>query len=205
MWKLTGIQSSFLQFSVDTSWTILDPIIAVWLLDPDNPVNNFEEVLSKVGMPPMVFLLLYRDYYMVTFIWVTSWENLCMPYANNKGTDQPAHLHSLICTFVVRCLDTGHSCYVDFAYLHTTTYVEVIFHSQLFFSIFLCISTPSMSKTVNVKQRVSRGDFSCPRRILYYICYCLCRSKNRRWHERHIVCFGYVHVLAEVRTSSKQK
>ena len=69
--------------------------------------------------------------------------------------------------------DTGHSRYVDFAYLDTTTYVEVIFHSQNFFSIFLCISTPSMSKTVNMKQRVSRGDFSCPRRIFYYICYCI--------------------------------
>ena len=26
-----------------------------------------------------------------------------MPYANNKGADQPAHPHSLISTFVVRC------------------------------------------------------------------------------------------------------
>ena len=29
-----------------------------------------------------------------------------MPYKNNKGTDQPAHPHSLISTFVVRCLDS---------------------------------------------------------------------------------------------------
>ena len=72
--------------------------------------------------------------------------------------------------------NTGHSRYVDFAYLDTTTYVEVIFHSQHFFSIFLCISTPSMSKTVNMKQLVSRGDFSCPRRIFYCNCYCLYRS-----------------------------
>ena len=27
-----------------------------------------------------------------------------MPYANNKGADQPAHLRSLISTFIVRCL-----------------------------------------------------------------------------------------------------
>ena len=27
-----------------------------------------------------------------------------MPYANNKGTDQPAHPCSLISTFVVHCL-----------------------------------------------------------------------------------------------------
>ena len=57
----------------------------------------------------------------------------------------------------------GNSRYVDFAYLDTTTYVEVIFHLHHFFSIFLCISTPSVSKTVNMKQWVSRGDFSCPR------------------------------------------
>ena len=29
-----------------------------------------------------------------------------MTYANNKGADQPAHLRSLISTFVVRCLDS---------------------------------------------------------------------------------------------------
>ena len=39
-------------------------------------------------------------------IWATSWENLFMPYANNKGADQPAHARSLISTFVVRCLDS---------------------------------------------------------------------------------------------------
>ena len=38
-------------------------------------------------------------------IWATSWENLFMPYANNKCADQPAHLRSLISAFVVRCLD----------------------------------------------------------------------------------------------------
>ena len=54
----------------------------------------------------------------------------------------------------------------------------MIFHFQHFLSIYLCILTPSMSKTVNMKQRVSRSDFSCPRRIFYYICYCLCRSQK---------------------------
>ena len=33
-------------------------------------------------------------------IWATSWENLFMQYANNKGADQPAHPCSLISTFV---------------------------------------------------------------------------------------------------------
>ena len=29
-----------------------------------------------------------------------------MPYASNKGADQPAHPRSLISIFVVRCLDS---------------------------------------------------------------------------------------------------
>ena len=33
------------------------------------------------------------------------WENLFLTYANNTGEDQPAHLRSLISTFIVHCLD----------------------------------------------------------------------------------------------------
>ena len=34
-------------------------------------------------------------------------EKTClMSYANSKGADQPAHPHSLISAFVVRCLDS---------------------------------------------------------------------------------------------------
>ena len=29
-----------------------------------------------------------------------------MPYANNKGADQPVHLRSLVSAFVIRCLDS---------------------------------------------------------------------------------------------------
>ena len=29
-----------------------------------------------------------------------------LPYANNTGADQPAHPHSLISAFVVRCVDS---------------------------------------------------------------------------------------------------
>ena len=32
---------------------------------------------------------------------------MCLiPYANNKGADQPAHPRNLISTFVVRCLNS---------------------------------------------------------------------------------------------------
>ena len=98
---------------------------------------------------------------------------------------------------------TGHSRYVDFAYLDTTTYVEVIFHSQHFFSIFLCISTPSMSKTVNTKQRVSRGDFHALDIFSIIFASVYVEVLNQRSHGRHIVCFGHVYVLAEVRITIK--
>ena len=38
--------------------------------------------------------------------WATSWQNLLLPYVNNKDADQHAHPCSLISAFVVRCLDS---------------------------------------------------------------------------------------------------
>ena len=35
-----------------------------------------------------------------------SWENLFLPYVNNKGADQHVHLRSLISPFVVLCQDS---------------------------------------------------------------------------------------------------
>ena len=35
--------------------------------------------------------------------WAMSWENLFIPYANNKDTDPPVHLSRMISTFVVCC------------------------------------------------------------------------------------------------------
>ena len=43
----------------------------------------------------------------LTLVWARLWENLFIPYANNKGTDQPALLRNLISAFVVRCLDSS--------------------------------------------------------------------------------------------------
>ena len=41
-------------------------------------------------------------------IWVLARENLSSGFANsnNKGADQPVHLHSLISTFVIRLLES---------------------------------------------------------------------------------------------------
>ena len=38
--------------------------------------------------------------------WATAWENLFLPYANNKGADQSAHSRSLLSVFVIRYLDS---------------------------------------------------------------------------------------------------
>ena len=43
---------------------------------------------------------------LMSLTWASSWGNLFIPYANNKGADQPAHLRSLISAFVVRCFDS---------------------------------------------------------------------------------------------------
>ena len=40
------------------------------------------------------------------YIWAMSWENLFMPYANNKGADQPVHPRSQISACIVCCLDS---------------------------------------------------------------------------------------------------
>ena len=43
---------------------------------------------------------------MIAFLFEPVHEKMClMPYANNKGADQPAHPRSLISAFVVRCQD----------------------------------------------------------------------------------------------------
>ena len=36
--------------------------------------------------------------------WTMSWDHLFMPYVNNKGTGQSAHLCSLICAIDIRCI-----------------------------------------------------------------------------------------------------
>ena len=59
-----------------------------------------DQTLTKQGHP---FLLLSLR---TSLIWATSWENLFMPYVNNKDADQPAHPCSLISAFIVHCLDS---------------------------------------------------------------------------------------------------
>ena len=82
------------------------------LLQSSFEINNKSKKKSLIFSPtPKLhlkpsgsFLSLRSEYKLLYFMWSASWENLFMPYANNKGADQP--VHSLISTFVVRCLDS---------------------------------------------------------------------------------------------------
>ena len=99
-------------------------------------------------------------------------------------------------------LNTDDTCYVDFAYLDTITYVEVIFHSQHFFSIYLCSSTLYRKQLTWSNECLgvifhALNIFSIAFAIAYKV-------KNRHSQGRRIVCLGYVYALPEMRKSSKQ-
>ena len=63
---------------------------------------NIKTMYSKVILYLLILLLPDFSHKLKNFII----EPCLMPYANNKGADQPAHPRSLISTFVVRCLDS---------------------------------------------------------------------------------------------------
>ena len=66
-----------------------------WIMRP-----NFDKVDGAYCFPSACHS------YVHDITWATSWENLFLPYANNKGAYQPAHPHSLISAFVIHCLDS---------------------------------------------------------------------------------------------------
>ena len=51
---------------------------------------------------------IYQVIHVIMFLhsWASTQENLSSGFANNKGTDQPAHWHSLISAFVIRLLES---------------------------------------------------------------------------------------------------
>ena len=57
--------------------------------------------------PYIVLVYVYMSHVMRKPVCLCLYEPLHdLPYAKNKGADQPAHPRSLISTFVVRCLDS---------------------------------------------------------------------------------------------------
>ena len=69
-------------------------------------VPNWFTVDLKTGVGKSVSRIVQTFLSNGVYNWATSWENLTLPYANNKGADQPAHLCSLISAFVIHCLDS---------------------------------------------------------------------------------------------------
>ena len=98
---------------------------------------------------------------------------------------------------------TGDSRYVDFAYLDTITYVEMIFHSQHFslyifaFQLSLCRKRLTWSNGYLEVIFHALDVFS-----ITFATACV-EVKNRPSQGRHIVCFGFAYALPEVQKSSK--
>ena len=78
--------------------------LGCWTAAAQNDYSgNFPEY-SKTKRSSLIKIYMYAV--CPSVCWATSWENLLMPYVNNKGADQPAHPRSLISTFVFRWLDS---------------------------------------------------------------------------------------------------
>ena len=77
---------------------------------PENSFYSSYIKLSYGKVRKRLWLAQYAMHKMYTFgllLFEPGHEKMClMPYANNKGADQPAHPRSLINAFVVRCLDS---------------------------------------------------------------------------------------------------
>ena len=77
-----------------------------------NNLCNFQSSISNLQVN-LLGMLWFHDFsisttsFFVTFINGPHHEKTClMPYASDKGADQPAHSHSLISAFVVHCFDS---------------------------------------------------------------------------------------------------
>ena len=77
--------------------------------------SSILNTLKKMGLNPASdlgsyiynTLLFMQAQLEVILVYEPQHEKTCfMRYANNQGTDQPAHPCSLMSTFVVRCLDS---------------------------------------------------------------------------------------------------
>ena len=66
-----------------------------------------ESSSDKDRIPPPACHFFLSPLFLDVILFKPRLETTCfMPYANNKGADQPAHLRSLISAFVVSCLDS---------------------------------------------------------------------------------------------------
>ena len=94
----TGFLMTRLNYVAGTHWNHLAEVI---LMSTHNICfyGEIRKIIHKLSHIPTLSVLFVNTF-------ATSCQNLIMPYANNKGTDQPGHLHSLISTFFTRCQDS---------------------------------------------------------------------------------------------------
>ena len=80
-----------------------------WLLK-NSKADRFLLHFNPVLIPTVydtIYIYIYIYIYICIYIYKPRHEKMSlMSYVNNKGADQPAHPHSLISAFVVRCLDS---------------------------------------------------------------------------------------------------
>ena len=85
-------------------------IITPWIHHHFSHITIEDFTLSEYYMTVFGNMLIFCQEFspmcLIANMWATSWETLFLLYGNNKGTDQPVHMRSLISTFVVRCLDS---------------------------------------------------------------------------------------------------
>ena len=86
------------------TWNFCSNYPKIWTLEVVSAYTNASKRCrqNEKTVRSLIRLLLQEH-----SVWAMSWENLFKTYANSKGADQPVHLHSLISTFVVRCLSTS--------------------------------------------------------------------------------------------------
>ena len=125
-------------------------------------------------------------------------KEICLNLATNGQSDKVFLLTSKICpqglSVPALGLYTGHSCYVDFAYLDTTTYVEVIFQSNIFSLYFFAFRLRLCRKRLTRSNGYPEVIFHALDVFSVIFASVYVEVLNRRSHGRHIVCFGYVHV-----------
>ena len=96
----TGFLVTRLELEVITSQKIFMAILVSHILWWQT-ILTFSPIINWYKLVDYKVMLEHLRYFE---IWAMSWHNLLLLYANNKGTDQPAHSSSLISAFVVHCL-----------------------------------------------------------------------------------------------------
>ena len=90
---------------VMSSWSVNLHTLFLGRLRSPKPLTSTTYIILSLITDNCPSCISRRGRMAVEIIW-PGHAKMCLSYANNKGADQLAHPHSLISTFVVRCLDS---------------------------------------------------------------------------------------------------